>query len=275
MMDNSFFQPSDQEIAKKLLIETYPYPYLGEQSIKRFLNIWETFVSLFEGDYEKSIHEYVHMLELRNLLERIAKQLSSNGQVKLRQYLESLDSRYKDATKEVEYSIRGNYQRDFWWWYRIPQKYRESQTLQLFLTPKFNDNDKNRIEQRLTQLSKKMPLDQRLDYLLSNWVNFVIKIKNGYTLDAYNYSHSLLGRRILEEIFRELSENGKKELLPILQPLDEMFLRHTVPTSSESSSFLGQYDKQLSWLNRLPSQMSSQLKSQFAKMEVFSNNISP
>lgn len=269
MAEKSFFQLDDEEIAKSTIVETYPYSFLGAMSIERLLVIWESYINLLEVDYEDSVHEYVHILETRNLLERIMERLSLNGQAKLRQRLEPLDNRYKSITKIIKYPLRGNYERKLWWWYRIPQKFRESRILQMFSTLEFTHEDNKKVKQRIKQLTKSIPLEQRLDFLLSDWVKFVIRVKYGYRLDIYNYSNSLLGRKILEEIFRELSEDGKRELLRILQPLDELFKTYTIPISPDSTSLLKEDEWNLSWLNRIPKQMSKNLKTQFAKLEIF------
>lgn len=271
MINEIFFEQSDQEKIDYFLQKPLPYA-LKDPTVEKLLEVWERFVDTLEADYAGSIFEYVYWLEMRSLLAEIVEQLSSEGQANLVTYLTPLDKRYIEATTAITYPIRGNYVKDFWWWYRIPRKFLESQDLQLFPKLSFDQSDEEKIKQLLTGVSKVAPLEQRLDALISRWIRFVVQVKHGYRLDAYTYTLRLHGREILENICITLSEGGQRELLRVLRPADDLFEAHTVPASSHSPSFLGEFTATLLWLNRLPIQMSERLKKQFAELGVFPKN---
>ncbi len=259
------FEVTDQDLARGILENTYPYTFLGDKNIERFISAWENYINIIEEPYKYSIARYIRILETRDLLERIKNKISAEGQNKLDEYLKIADNRYLNTTEVIDTPIRNGSHKN-WWWYRIPLQFFESRDIQFFPSLRFDRDDREIIDKMVS--GKDLP-ERRIDKKISNWINFVIRVKYNYQLDIFNYNHSLFGREALENLLKELSTSGIQQMKFVLTPTDEIFMNSTIPVSQQSSSFLGQFDHHSLWLNRLPLQMSDKLAKQFAAKGVF------
>lgn len=94
----------------------------------------------------------------------------------------------------------------------------------------FSAEDWRRIERFLTQLENRVGFRRSLEDLIRQWSDFVSEVEAGYeNLYIEDYENDLCIRDILQKLIESLSPFGANALERLLKPIDNRFVRATMP----------------------------------------------
>lgn len=94
----------------------------------------------------------------------------------------------------------------------------------------FSTEDWQRIERFLTQLETHVGFRRSLEDLIREWSDFVSEVEAGYeNLYIEDYENDLCKRDILQKLLESLSPLGATALERLLKPIDDRFIRATMP----------------------------------------------
>jgi hypothetical protein len=84
------------------------------------IEAWDSFAFAAEAGYEGLYEEYVHDLQVRDLLEELRGGLPRGELLAaITKRIRGIDAHFKDATVEVMRPIMNRPDGDWWWW-RVP-----------------------------------------------------------------------------------------------------------------------------------------------------------
>lgn len=127
-MDTTLDLTSDESNAIVAALTSFSKRAKFHISLDYLLEGWAKFVTEVEEGYDDSIFDYTNSLSKRDFLEELLRQLPQSLRDKLLNVLQPWDTRFREATREVEEAVLptlDNTRELGYWWYRVPKKLKE------------------------------------------------------------------------------------------------------------------------------------------------------
>src|SRR5438477_11880033 len=116
------------------------------------------------------------------------------------------------------------------------------------------------LDQLVLELSRRTKRSQSLEELVATWKSFVSQIEIGYADSIYDYTNDLSARDLLQEILNDTTPAVSKAVSALLEPVDDRFLRATVPVDKPILPATGNDKDVQAWWFRIPRNLTEQLE---------------
>ena len=127
----------------------------------------------------------------------------------------------------------------------------------------FDPSDSSIIKKIENEKSVYSGFPRTLEMALKTWRNLAKQSHEGYNDDVAEYTNDLSSRRMIQEIYDVVSEEGKNELLKELEPIDEEFDKHTVRLKKPIIAYDGINPQKHFWFYRIPKKIKAEELSAF------------
>lgn len=91
-----------------------------------------------------------------------------------------------------------------------------------------------------------------LDKQIVAWINLTNECKDGYNDVVEEYTNDLSSRDVIQEILDNISESARSELLKIIEPIDKIFIDHTVKVEKPMMAYEWIVPEKHFWYFRVP-----------------------
>lgn len=124
----------------------------------------------------------------------------------------------------------------------------------------FNEADRAALCAFLEKQKNIMQSQLTVNQFVEKWRTFVRSVEREYSESIYEYTNDLSVRDVLQKIILILTENGKFELLQVIQPIDNAFIDATIKV--DASIIHGKGNDSWWWF-RVPKNTNEDLREYF------------